>query len=290
MIRQYNGPLGRFDYDDTLFTTMKSNETNPRFATEFLHYEGKETDGSKIKLPEGLLDASNVFAGTNLESVVVIPDGVVSTCGMYAGCRNLQHGDNFVPDSVTDQSFMYDDCVSLKTPGKISNNAVYLTGTYNGCTVLSSVPSIPDSVKDMESFCANSGVTQPFTGGKNVENAYGAFAFCEQLQGMPVDINPQANMEDMVTGCSQLVSVEEVSSEKKLSLAERYQQMQPVAFDSIDFDNEELGIDREEKASTNIDLFVESNKEADAKTAARSAGLDFIDNQNQNQIDGLGFQ
>lgn len=258
MMKHYTGSIGTFDYDDAHYALGKSRETNPRFTNEYLHYIGQETDGSKITYPAGLVDASNLYAGTNVASTVTMPEGVKSAIGMYASCEQLEHGDMFAPDSLTDQSFMYDGCKNLKTPGKISQNAIYLTGMYNGCETLQYVPEVPDSVKDIESFCSNSGVKTPFAGGRNVENAYGALAYCPELDGVPAELNPNAYQDDMITGCSKL-QMSDVEPEKKISLLDKYQTLQPAAFDEIDFESAEFG--EEGRTSTNIDTFVEDTRE-----------------------------
>ena len=45
-IQHYKGKLGEFDYDDKEFKLEIDDE-------ECLHYIGTETDGSKIKIPDG---------------------------------------------------------------------------------------------------------------------------------------------------------------------------------------------------------------------------------------------
>ena len=66
MLKYYKGPLGNFEYDDVEFRV---------FTYGVIKYIGKETDGTKIKIPEGILDCSYMFETCNLITPPVIPAG-----------------------------------------------------------------------------------------------------------------------------------------------------------------------------------------------------------------------
>ena len=81
-IVHYEGELGIFDYDDDQF------EINER---EYLRYIGKETDGSKIHIPEGITNCGEMFFDYRcLQKPPVIPDGVKDCRRMFAECKNLK--------------------------------------------------------------------------------------------------------------------------------------------------------------------------------------------------------
>lgn len=115
-IQHYDGFLGSFDYDDTQFelrSTLSENHcmdlgdgrsSGGNFvycisdlaedlvdqSKQYLCYIGSETDGSKIKIPDGIKSCMGMFAGTDIESVPDIPDSVLFVDGMCLRCRNLK--------------------------------------------------------------------------------------------------------------------------------------------------------------------------------------------------------
>ena len=81
---EYEGVLGKFRYNSKLFTLMKSDKLN----YEFLHYDGKETDGSKIKIPEGCTNCNRMFYDRkDLKSATVIGDEITNCDKMFYGCK-----------------------------------------------------------------------------------------------------------------------------------------------------------------------------------------------------------
>lgn len=99
MIRRYNGPIGSFSYDTSQFAMQKGH----------LIYHGKETDGSKIKIPQGVKDISNTFAGSKLVTPPVIPETVVSMNGAFMGCTSLEKAPA-IPNSVITMIDAFKDC------------------------------------------------------------------------------------------------------------------------------------------------------------------------------------
>lgn len=126
-MKHYEGELGVFDYDETQFKV---------FIDGSIRYVGEETDGSKIVIPDGVIDLSDVFNDSNLvtppripKSVVYcnntfyacdcliqaaeLPEGVLDTSNMYNGCFNLQNAGS-IPSTVTNCDKMFADCNRLK--------------------------------------------------------------------------------------------------------------------------------------------------------------------------------
>jgi len=104
MIKHYNGRLGTFDYDDEEF----------KIKNGCIHYIGNESDGNKIKIPEGIKNCSFMFHGCEfLVNAPVIPDGVMYCNFMFKGCSSLVNPP-IIPKSVLNCGHMFKDCVSLK--------------------------------------------------------------------------------------------------------------------------------------------------------------------------------
>ena len=73
MIKKYNGILGSFEYEDTEFKIIEKDEEI------CLHYIGKEPDGDKIKIPEGIVDCNHMFFDCSiLKKAPIIPESVIS--------------------------------------------------------------------------------------------------------------------------------------------------------------------------------------------------------------------
>lgn len=164
--KHYFGRLGDFDYDTGDFEIWSRTAGNG--YVDMIRYRGRETDGTKIKIPEGVVDLSYCFEGcrlvippviplsvrimqytfqncASLSKGVSIPDGVTRTGFMYQNCRNLVTGSD-MPDSIVDASYMYDGCTSLINPGRVSANLQNGSGLFRNCRVMRVVPDLPDSV------------------------------------------------------------------------------------------------------------------------------------------------
>lgn len=106
MLKHYSGSLGDFDYKDTDFCMVYYD------SACHLHYTGTETDGSKIKIPEGIIDCKYMFANSNIITPPVIPDSVKSCRSMFEGCHRLVTPP-VIPERVEDCLNMFYDCYSL---------------------------------------------------------------------------------------------------------------------------------------------------------------------------------
>ena len=160
-LQNYDGKLGKFQYDDTEFA----------LEDQYMRYLGKEEDGSKIHIPDGILSIRYMFRNNQYlvtppdvpDSVIdcestfekcirlnvgtVIPDGVTNTHNMYKGCRGLESVP-LMPDTVEDCFGMFYECVSLSDVPNISASAKNCSRMFSGCCKLSRIPDIPDGVLD----------------------------------------------------------------------------------------------------------------------------------------------
>ncbi len=127
-IKHYKGKLGEFDYDDSEFE-LDSNDYH-----EYMRYIGKETDGSKIKIPEGIEDCESMFS--HCESLVkppVIPKGVKKCRGMFAFCTSLKKAP-VIPDGVKECQIMFYCCTSLKKAPIIPKSVERYNRIFNRCS------------------------------------------------------------------------------------------------------------------------------------------------------------
>jgi hypothetical protein len=143
-IKQYDGQLGKFEYDDTEFKHLIFRDGRK----ECLMYIGNESDGSKIKIPQGIKDCSFMFDRCeSLETPPVIPEGVEDCSVMFSDCRNLEVPP-IIPSSVKkcDAMFYYARC--MRESPVIPEGVEDCTLMFQGCYNMRSAPVIPHSVKD----------------------------------------------------------------------------------------------------------------------------------------------
>lgn len=165
-IVQYEGRLGTFAYSTADFEiSMRYTETG---SFEILSYRGRETDGSKIQVPEGLVNGSYLFEGkslvtpprlpkslknasymfkncVSLQRGAVLPDGVEKCGFMYQGCRSLVSCPD-LPNTVVDAPYMFDGCSYLERSPRLSKRMRNIAGIYRGCRRLQEEPEIPPYV------------------------------------------------------------------------------------------------------------------------------------------------
>lgn len=160
----YVGPLGRFSYQTDEFEVMQKYSASG-IVTECLRYKGLLTDGSKIRIPDGVVDASYMFEGKPLVTPPKIPDSVLNTSHMfqkcvslvrgavlplnvkntgfmYAGCRSLERVPG-IPDKTTETSYMFDGCTSLQMPPIVPGSVKRANGMFRGCVSMMALPSFP---------------------------------------------------------------------------------------------------------------------------------------------------
>ena len=121
-VKHEDSALGKFDYNADEFEITTDYRGEP-----YLKYIGSETDGSKIKIPDGIVDCSRMFEGcSNLKSAPEIPKGVENCSYMFRKCYYLEQAP-VIPEGVKDCSFMFEDC-SLKEPPIVPHS---VESTYN---------------------------------------------------------------------------------------------------------------------------------------------------------------
>lgn len=124
----YEGPLGVFDYDNTEFEVYDGDDFS------CLRYIGKElSDGSKIKIPEGIVDCNRMFKHCeHLKQPPVIPYGVKNCEQMFFGCKSLEQPP-VIPEGATDCDAMFYRCESLQQLPKLPDSVENSFDIFYGC-------------------------------------------------------------------------------------------------------------------------------------------------------------
>lgn len=104
-MKHYEGVLGNFDYDAAQFKVTRE----PRSNSEYLKYIGKENDGSRIVIPNGVVDAYRMFDGSSINSMPEIPASVKYGAKMFRKCTNLNKVDTF-PENIINWKDMFEGC------------------------------------------------------------------------------------------------------------------------------------------------------------------------------------
>lgn len=105
-MKSYDGAIGKFEYDPKEFKLAGGKH----YA--MLLYVGKETDGSKIKIPEGIKDCSRMFEYTDITVPPVIPDGVEVVDRMFEGTFIKTRP--VFPESVKSSDDVFKGCTYLE--------------------------------------------------------------------------------------------------------------------------------------------------------------------------------
>lgn len=161
--RKYKGPLGQFVYNTRDFELIDKYTPFGRF--DVLRYRGNETDGSKITIPNGIIDCSYMFEKHSLQTPPIIPvgvrivnymfkdcvsllrgavfpHGVVSAAFAYQGCRSLQACPG-LPKTLEKGQYLFDSCTSLACPPKIGANLLKGAGMFRGCRNMQCLADFP---------------------------------------------------------------------------------------------------------------------------------------------------
>lgn len=155
----YEGELGSFDYDPAVFqvqTASVTMEDGTPSSVHVLRYIGKETDGSKISIPEGLTSGHLMFANTDITSVPKLPKSLQNADSMFQNCRRLRSARVVFPASLSSAAFMFANCGSLTDgprmiPGTVKN-ANFL---FAGCTQMQNTPVLGNGIQYGEFLFAN---------------------------------------------------------------------------------------------------------------------------------------
>ena len=135
----YEGYLGSFDYNtrDFEIAYYETEVDGNKISVPTLHYIGDGgvslylgggqagiTDGSKIVIPKGIINADYMFAGNqNITSMPKLPDSLESAHGMFLNCTGMteacsgaldEKGTIKMPSKLKDISWMFSGCTQLK--------------------------------------------------------------------------------------------------------------------------------------------------------------------------------
>ena len=143
---RYQGALGAFTYDPSLFRLDRDLD-----GKEYLAYAGKETDGSRIRIPDGIRDATGMFPDADNTSQPAIPDSVTVADCMFAGCDGLRKGGP-LPKGLVKADYMYACCPSLQSVEPLPEGLQSAQGMFDGCRSLEKEPALPQGVANRAYF------------------------------------------------------------------------------------------------------------------------------------------
>lgn len=158
MIKHYEGKLGVFDYNDKEFSIGAAIGDDDD-DIPYLYYTGSKTDGSKIKIPEGIISCDFMFSyyyekESSIVTPPVIPKGVISCRCMFQYCEDLIQAPE-IPEGVKDCSEMFEGCESLEIPPAIPEGVENCSYMFDYCSSLKIAPEIPNSVKYCDNMFSN---------------------------------------------------------------------------------------------------------------------------------------
>lgn len=214
MIRKYMDDAVSFEYDDEQFESRNNGQ---------LRYIGKETDGSRIRVPNGIVDGTAMFEDTGIQSAPTLPDSIKIMSNMYRGCADMKDPGQIpegvtdidgaysytgiretphIPDSVESANFAFDHCRNLEHCENFSNNMKNAVCMFAGDKSLTTLPEeLPDSLIDMDGFaCGCENLAKAPKTGCNVKNMSHAYASNTRLENMP-EIPEGAYTKDVISDC-----------------------------------------------------------------------------------------
>lgn len=150
--KHYKGYLGDFWYDPELWTVLKKYTAVGQF--EILVYCGQELDGSKIQIPDGVVNTSYMFANKGLTSTPVIPLGVHTADYMFEGNQSLTVG-AALPHGLKSAAFMYKDCHSLLAGSDMPDTLVRASHMYENCYSMQMPVKLSESLESMSCLYRN---------------------------------------------------------------------------------------------------------------------------------------
>lgn len=180
--KKYKGPLGEFVYNSEDFELMY--RYTPLGGFEVLKYRGPETEGDKIRIPNGIVDCSYMFEKLSVKTPPVIPVSVRTTNYMFKDCVSLVRG-ALLPYGTKSSSFMYQGCRSLVSCPMLPDTLLNAQYMFDGCRLLEQPPKI----------------------GTKLQNATGMFRDCLSLQSLAVLPNEVPKTNHMYRNCGLLKEI-----------------------------------------------------------------------------------
>lgn len=208
----YKGGLGEFTYDDTQFQLVDCDDG------ERLVYVGRETDGSKIAVPKGLTDASEMFSGTNLVSAPRLPEGVTKADFTYSNCDAMVNPGT-LPEGLKSAQYCYFGCLELPVTPDFPSTLEDMTGMFDNCPKLREVRRLPPALQE-GSFCfANCPeLVDAMELPDGVKRIDGMFLNCGQFEGIFKIPDSVLSAEDCLTGCENCSIIPDVPDGVVVSL------------------------------------------------------------------------
>jgi len=193
----YNGPLGKFDYDDTQFSVIDY------YDEDRLRYIGSEVDGSKITIPDGIVNCANMFENNStLQVAPAIPESAECCQAMFSNCGALTTPP-VIPDDVRDCEAMFLDCRSLKAAPEIPEGVVRIKTMFKGCTSLKEAPVLPSKARDCsDMFHGCTSLEEPPVLPNTVKYCNYMFCGCKSLKYVPAVPVGARNSLSMTYGCT----------------------------------------------------------------------------------------
>lgn len=139
-MKHYDGKRGSFDYDDSQFKLNRQG---------YLIYVGKETDGAKIQIPQGITDISGMFKGSKLTTPPVIPTSVDNMTSTFENCAELHSTPDLSKlDLLTEMNSAFAGCIALKESSPIPGGVAGMLYAFKDCKSLKELPALPSTVSD----------------------------------------------------------------------------------------------------------------------------------------------
>lgn len=143
----YTGNLGSFNYDTNEFRVIEEGN----LPDKSLRYIGSETDGSKIQIPNGLVDGHSMFLCGKITSLPKLPKSLLRCDYMFQECNCLRNVDVKFPDGIESMRYMFSYCKNLTTfSSTLPKNLEICSSMFMGCENLKVGPKrLPNHVKDV---------------------------------------------------------------------------------------------------------------------------------------------
>lgn len=139
-----------FDYDSRYFEMCIRED-----GKKYLHITPEGEPVQDLVVPE-VECGIDMFAGSNIETMPTLRDGIQNIACMFDGCRNLKITENDkIPDSVTKADFAFSDCDNIEFAPELSANLKSSRFMFSGCDKLREMPDLSDNIEDAEGMFHN---------------------------------------------------------------------------------------------------------------------------------------
>lgn len=199
--------LGRFAYDPDEFIPLSDG----------VRYIGDETDGSKIKIPDGIENAHHMFSGCELNGCPTIPESIAEECK-----NDMFEGTN-VSEKTINWAFANRGFTASSSHENVSYNGKFGSFSYNpdefeilsdyvryiGTETDGSKIKIPDGITKTDyMFANNQSLVTPPVIPESVKTCQCMFVGCSSLKQPPVIPDTISwGVSDMFAGCSRSVKL-----------------------------------------------------------------------------------